>query len=222
LLVSGVKKEVEMQSIRPVFILGLPRSGTTLLQSLLDGHPDLLVNFAESHFFRKLFRGLPKLSPYAKVSLAEEVLFQHFIKRDEYYNRYLREVSYFTIKERFYQYLSGPIENSGQYLTAAILAYGAATNQLHKKYWVEKTPHDDKFTELIFSLWPDARCIHVMRDPRAVYSTLKRRAASKNTTTRLGASVYQWRWSADVAIQNQMRFDRSQYLVIRYCQAPNL
>jgi hypothetical protein len=29
---------------RPLFICGLPRSGTTLLQGLLDGHPQLVVD----------------------------------------------------------------------------------------------------------------------------------------------------------------------------------
>ena len=36
-----------------IFLVGCPRSGTTLLQSLLAAHPDI-TSFPESHFFRHL------------------------------------------------------------------------------------------------------------------------------------------------------------------------
>ncbi|HEY9694672.1 MAG TPA: sulfotransferase [Oculatellaceae cyanobacterium] len=36
-----------------LFLVGCPRSGTTLLQSLLVAHPEIL-SFPESHFFRSL------------------------------------------------------------------------------------------------------------------------------------------------------------------------
>lgn len=35
------------------FLVGCPRSGTTLLQSLLAAHPEI-ISFPESHFFRHL------------------------------------------------------------------------------------------------------------------------------------------------------------------------
>lgn len=43
---------------RRIFIVGAPRSGTTLLQSLLAGH-SLLTSFTESHFFSRFFNPLP-------------------------------------------------------------------------------------------------------------------------------------------------------------------
>ena len=38
-----------------VFLVGVPRSGTTLLQSMLAAHPDI-ASFTESHFFSMHFR----------------------------------------------------------------------------------------------------------------------------------------------------------------------
>ena len=35
----------------PIFLLGSHKSGTSLLRSLLDGHPDLDVLPREAHFF---------------------------------------------------------------------------------------------------------------------------------------------------------------------------
>ncbi|MGA1778589.1 MAG: sulfotransferase [Schleiferiaceae bacterium] len=40
----------------PIFILGSHKSGTSLLRSLLDGHPDLFVIPFETHFMALLGR----------------------------------------------------------------------------------------------------------------------------------------------------------------------
>ena len=44
-----------------IFVVGVPRSGTTLVQSLLAAH-SRLTSFTESHFFDRHFRLLPGLS----------------------------------------------------------------------------------------------------------------------------------------------------------------
>ena len=46
---------------RRIFIVGVPRSGTTLVQSLLASHT-AMTSFTESHFFRKNFSIVPLLS----------------------------------------------------------------------------------------------------------------------------------------------------------------
>ena len=43
-----------------IFLVGVPRSGTTLLQALLAAHPDI-TSFTESHFFSRCFTALPGL-----------------------------------------------------------------------------------------------------------------------------------------------------------------
>ena len=45
---------------RRIFIVGVPRSGTTLLQSLLAAHSEI-ASFTESHFFARHFGFLPTL-----------------------------------------------------------------------------------------------------------------------------------------------------------------
>ncbi|MGL4503377.1 MAG: sulfotransferase family protein, partial [Planktothrix sp.] len=41
-----------------IFLVGCPRSGTTLLQSLLAAHPQI-ASFPESHFFQSLAPAQP-------------------------------------------------------------------------------------------------------------------------------------------------------------------
>ncbi|MEE4174542.1 MAG: sulfotransferase [Xanthomonadales bacterium] len=45
-----------------IFVVGVPRSGTTLLQSLLAAHPQV-TSFTESHLFSRPFRRVPGLGP---------------------------------------------------------------------------------------------------------------------------------------------------------------
>lgn len=46
---------------RRIFVVGVPRSGTTLVQSLLASHSEM-TSFTESHFFSRHFRLLPLAS----------------------------------------------------------------------------------------------------------------------------------------------------------------
>ena len=45
-----------MQFTGPLFIVGLPRSGTKLLRSLLNNHPEIGIPGAESQFLPYLYR----------------------------------------------------------------------------------------------------------------------------------------------------------------------
>jgi hypothetical protein len=57
----------------PVFIVGPPRSGTTVLQRALRQHPDLWGG-PESHFLLPLLRALPEVHEYADREPADEFL----------------------------------------------------------------------------------------------------------------------------------------------------
>src|SRR5512137_1575478 len=50
---QGVLEEVRAFNRRGLFLGGAPKSGTTLLLSLLDGHPKLVVLPEETHFLEE-------------------------------------------------------------------------------------------------------------------------------------------------------------------------
>ena len=58
-------------SAAPVFVVGPPRSGTTVLQRALRRHPDLWGG-PETHFLLPLLRALPEVHAYADREPAEE------------------------------------------------------------------------------------------------------------------------------------------------------
>ncbi len=55
----------------PLFIVGLPRSGTKLMRTLLNQHPNISLTLAESHFipyFLKTFGEEPNLQEPSRLA----------------------------------------------------------------------------------------------------------------------------------------------------------
>ncbi len=115
-------------SRRPVFIIGMPRSGTTLVENILDAHPAVhaageLMNIPT--IYARLFPRTRPLTESLKL----------FTERDA-------------------------AAAAGEYL-AALDAINPTAERI-----IDKRPHNFLYLGLIPVLFPGARIIHVMRDPR--------------------------------------------------------
>ncbi|GAB4474645.1 MAG: hypothetical protein Kow0088_10870 [Anaerolineales bacterium] len=206
----------------PVFICGHPKSGTTLLLTLLDSHPELVVYPAETVFFRALMPRLSNLNYQEKLSLSKRFLLHYFDSRSTPdvsgsssnggeidYNKYLRMV---VEMERILP--DGVVRHDGDYLSAAIISFGTVYNQMNPetRYWVEKTPFNEYFSEQIFRWWQNARCIHVIRDPRDNYATYRR----KHPNLTLERFSLMWNSSFWAGMMNQKKYGADRYLMIKY------
>jgi hypothetical protein len=142
-----------------IFVVGCPRSGTTLVQSLLAAHSHI-VSFTESHLFDKGFVSIGRWS---------------FIRR--------QRLQAFAAK--FVAENPGIAENGGprllacdQHVAAASMArliistFDDAAHAYGASYWVEKTPDHVFRIPLIRSAAPDARFIHVVRRADGVLPSL--------------------------------------------------
>lgn len=204
----------KIQSV-PLFICGHHRSGTSLLNHLLDGHPELIVNGYESKFF-PLF--LPQASHAAekeRIELVWTTLLRVWDKHHEYYNKYLSDFDIDSIKNTFKEELSKTDKGIHDYLVASIMAYARVTGQysLKKKYWVEKTPHSEYFTQDIFQNWPSAKCIHIFRDPRDLHATLRKRHGNVFSVR---TTALNWKRSITAMKSNQALYGKDKYLIIKY------
>lgn len=72
----------------PVFILGAPRSGTKLLRSLLNNHPDISLG-AEGNFVPRLVKQFGVGADLTEPAVQREVY--RAFSRSEYFQRWLRE-----------------------------------------------------------------------------------------------------------------------------------
>jgi len=153
----------------PVFLTGYPKSGTTLILSLLDGHPQLNVfpketlffQYAEAEIRRDRDRGLERFVERifgAELFGLEDVLEDPVDSTD-----YLAELTRLWKSEGY---------RESAFLFAAVEAYGRLIGTGGRRCWVEKTPHTELHVRRLVRWYPNARVIHCNRDPRANFAAI--------------------------------------------------
>jgi len=150
----------------PVFIVGCPRSGTTLLRDLLRSHPRLTFP-PESHFIPHLYRahGNPKTEQEA-YRLGAKILGLHWIKS---WSLSL-EPSDFAKARTFRRIVS--------------ILFEAWSCKEKKPRWGDKTPHYVSHLPVLLEIFPSAKILHIYRDGRDVaLSWLKTPFEPRNTYT---------------------------------------
>lgn len=138
-----------------VFIVGCPRSGTTLLQRLVNAHPDIAIT-PESHWIPRLYAKPWAITPDGRVK-------PKLIRRLIGHPKFAR----LKIGPEEVARLSGngqPV--SYENLVSRIFdVYGERQG---KPLVGDKTPDYVRCIETLHSLWPCARFVHVIRDGRDV------------------------------------------------------
>lgn len=129
-----------------VFLVGYPRSGTTLLQSMLFGHPEV-VSFPETFFF-------DLVTPAGR--LARNLGFASGRSAEAYAK--LAEIG---ILEGTPARPPRRLRRCGEDLAAAL---DAATRKEGGRLWIEKTPLHLRFTRQIRRYVPAARFVHIIRE----------------------------------------------------------
>lgn len=141
------------------FILGVPRSGTTLLSVILDAHPDIAVP-PETHFFPTNRSKLRLSAGVSKGGIEAQV--HRLLALPRFNEMKLSEASIDAIID-FLDHLPAPGEED--MFLAAINAYRVEHD---KSRWGEKTaPHIFHALHL-GRAFPRAQFIHIVRDPRDV------------------------------------------------------
>jgi hypothetical protein len=183
---------------RPVFIAGPDRSGTTLMFALLASHPNISMvrrtnmwryfhrRYGDLGSARNLERCLSDMMRYHRL--------QH-LQPDE--DRIRRE------------FLQG--EPTYGRLFALFHEHHAA--RAGKGRWGDKSLHTEHFADRVCEEFPDARIIHMIRDPRDRYASVRRRHG--RDLSRVGAATGRWLESTRAGRRNQARF-QDRYLLVRY------
>jgi hypothetical protein len=145
--------------MRPVFIGGCPRSGTTLLGAMLGGHPDYLC-VPEMQFKRTILR-LPSNGPHGAVDKADAL-------------QKLAGQPKFRIWELGTDVALMPHGQLScrELIEWIVKAYGQKVGKLAPAVWVDHTPHNVKYARTLLRLFPDAKVIHIVRDGRAVAASI--------------------------------------------------
>src|SRR5579864_7821962 len=182
----------------PVFVVGFPRSGTTLLYDMLLSSGGFAVYLTETHFFTTF---VPRFGNLAKRKNKERLLASWL---DSAYFR-LTGLKPSDIRE---QVLSD-CSSGGDFLR---IVMEAIARQQGVDRWAEKTPDHLLYMKEIKRCLPDALFIHIVRDGRdAVLSMEKqnwvRPFSWDKKNTRLVCGIY-WEWMVEIGRRIGSHFGR--------------
>ena len=148
----------QIRAIPIIFIVGKGRSGTTLLSTILDSHPNV-ASATESRFLLLVwqrYKGLKKWD----ASSADEYL--QTVKRDYHI-------------ELFWEFEEGLLENLKQLPAEAKVQDLIKLTYIYKKsmfpkeeikFIVDKNPRYTLFIHKLNRIFPEAKFIRIVRDPR--------------------------------------------------------
>lgn len=190
---------------RPIFVVGAPRSGTTLLRYMLCSHPRIYLP-PESNFLPRFFRRRPRTA----------------MRREDA----VRVLEVISTYEPFWRDWTGPPPDP-ETLLAGIepITPAALLDALYARYaaahgaerWGDKSPNYASHIGLIDTMFPDAQIVHVVRDGRDV-------AASSLEAYRGARFFYvdpyyagrNWQMLVGRAMRQGLRLGPDRYLQVRY------
>ena len=135
----------------PIFIGGFFRSGTSLLRAMLGQH-SRVASGLETHWF--------ELDPVGRRGRGGEPFEETCV----------RLAGFYGLSEEELCAITGEADSGEAFIERFLGAYAAG---LGKPRWLEKTPGNLMHIERIWARWPDARIVHILRDTRDVYVSLR-------------------------------------------------
>lgn len=191
--------------ISPIFIVGSPRSGTTLLRFMLSSHPDLYIP-DETGFIPHLIK--PERVGDALTRAEVSALLDRIGQLNYLWRNLVTDVS------AFYQSLPEPnLTNILDALFCRVVA------DHHASRWGDKTPLYVQHMPLIANIFPRVQFVHVIRDGRD---------ATLSAQQKWGRSQFWYmdnyyllkNWVANVAIgrRDGALLPKTQYYEVRYEQ----
>jgi Sulfotransferase family len=202
-----------MQRSRPVFILGNPRSGTTLLRLILTSHQNITIP-PETDFIIKHYKKYI-IQKYLTVNDIKELVAlmqrkgdvsEHWRLNFEELPDYLqgeKNITYAKFCEYVYKYYS---EKNGFGLPVI---------------WGDKNNAYMNYIDVLSNIFPEAFFINITRDGRAVLSSYKELKSDPNTySPKLpkDAEIISARWSSAInrLDEHLKRYAPGRHITIKY------
>lgn len=216
---------------RPVFIFGVHRSGTSLVRNLLDHHLALSVLPSEGTMFTNFawhlerlrkedwlqFLGCEWLRRLANPSNQQPywLLGRSSANGSRYVDFARALMALWPIVEARLgqQITSWP-------LVAVVLAYTYCTAGFRTAFplrrWVEKTPTNEHLLPRLTAEFPEAKLIHVVRHPLAVYASRQRAAWSSGRSLSDGSLILNQMLRSYREAANRSGRPSNSYMLLRY------
>lgn len=179
---------------RPLFVIGVARSGTTLLRWMLEEHPRIAIP-EESHWIVDLAGCRDAWGPQRQEKVLTEIL-----TNPKYRQWWMSEDE-----------LRGAVREPAPTYSALVAAvFGVYAKRKGKPRWGDKTPWYVSHVDLLDELFQDAMFVHIVRDGREVAASL----ADLGERDSIGGATY-WREAVTGARSTGARLGPARYCEIR-------
>lgn len=181
------------ETLKTVFVIGCPRSGTTWVQAMLAAHPSMQSG-PETHFFEAFAPVYDLFHIQQSGVLGRNVGLPAYLSTEQF-NAWVRAAFW------------------------ALVTANRTWQGEQSAYFLEKTPQHGLYADFILAVFPQARFIHVIRDARAVTASLLRASTSwgKNwAPKRADEAANFWQTQVEAARKIRTLVDAHQYYEVRY------
>jgi Sulfotransferase family len=191
-----------------VFIVGCPRSGTTLIERIVDAHPELAI-VHESRWIARIYEDRRGLTADGRVTqklarrLCQPRWFLPFgLDPDE-------------MGATLARYDGAPYRD----LVSALFDLYAARR--HKRLAGDKSPGYVRYLPLLHDLWPSAKFVHIVRDGRDVFLSVVdwAKAATRfasYATDRAVTVARWWEWYVRLGREAGAGLEPDRYYELKY------
>jgi hypothetical protein len=187
------------QRAGPIFIGGPDRCGKTTLQAFLASHPNIAIPAVGSNLWSYFYGQYGDLKSQANFERCLEALLHYkhalFLKPDAE-----------RIRREFWQ-------GEPSYARLFALLHEHYAERAGKPRWGDQTGLIERYADPIFKAYPDAKMLHMIRDPRDRYeASLDMWPDGKG---RVGVATGRWLYSTQLAQRNTARYP-DRYVIVRY------
>ncbi len=190
----------ERVSTNPLFIIGVARSGTSYLFRMVNRHPDIRLTYEsrivkEGRALYERFDDLSEREPFFQMMEAllecenaepqnQWLVRQARAHRDQLYDFHQKQPGFAALLEAMYM------------LPEPVACWGSKVLRM-------------EFMEELLRNWPEARVVVLMRDPRAVYASKKK----KDNSRVRACGIY---WTTHAQWVQQLTNGDARYLVLKF------
>ena len=184
----------------PFFIVGAQRSGSTLLRLILNAHSEIAI---------------PEEARFLTPLLDKKYLKEPFRgKRLEFLIEYISKVPHFKLWNYDSSFFLAKLRSKSEITLREFIEelYSSYCEYEGKKYWGDKSLFFN-WIEVLYTLFPEARFIHIVRDGRDVFNSWRKIEPSMNN---VAVAALDWSYKLSRIERAFVKIPRSNSMTVRY------
>lgn len=191
----------------PIVICGNMKSGTSLLTQLFDGHKDIFTIPGDAHFFNLFVNEKMSFEKMANWWLRKFICPSGqkpafpYGKDPHTFIKFLKTFEILANNENIYSAV----------LKSVLYSF---SNNKSNKYWLTKTPGNEFRTKKILEIFPNAKFIHIYRNPADNISSLIKLEKVRNKKSSFLRKAMFHRYSLEKGLYNKKEIPN--YLLLKY------